>query len=172
MLRLPSTGWRMIRSIIGVEHAGLGDRLWSASTLWHLENEIAFGGDRHCNREPARRWNEQSRAVVRRRIMDVRIGVPILANNGDRRISPGRSFRGLDVHVGKVAHIREHPDLGLATLAPDDRLKLAIHCELHIPLVIRQRWIRRHIALGLAARRDEVLKIAGNELEAAATIVD
>ena len=165
-------GWRMIRTIIGVEHPGLGDRLCSTSTLRHLENEIAFGGDRHCNREPARRRNEQPRAVVCRRIMDVSIGVSILANDGDRRMSTGRSFRELDVHVGKVAHIREHPDLGLASLASDDRLKLAIHRELHISLVIRQRWIRWHIALGLAARRDEVLKIAGNELEAAATIVD
>ena len=87
-------------------------------------------------------------------------------------MSPSCGFRELDVHVGKVAHIREHPDLGLASLAPDDRLKLAVHCELHIPPVIRQRWIHRHIALGFAARRDEVLQIAGDELEAPATIVD
>ena len=82
-------------------------------------------------------------------------------------MSTGRSFRELDVHVGKVAHIREHPDLGLARLASDDRLKLAVDRELHIALVIRQRGIRRHIALGLAVRRGEVLQIAGNELEAA-----
>src|SRR5262245_27936596 len=168
----PQHGWRIIRSIAGVEHAGLGDRLCAASALRHLKNEIAFGGDRHRNRKPARRRNEQPRTLVRRRIMDVGIGVAILANDGDRRMSPGRSFRELDVHVGKVANIREHPDRGLASLAPDDRLKLAVHCELHIPLVIRQRRIRRHVALGLAARRDEVLQIAGDELEAAATIVD
>ena len=87
-------------------------------------------------------------------------------------MSPSRCFRELDVHVGKVAHIREHPDLGLSGLALDDRLKLAVDCELHISLVIRQRWIRRHIALGFAARRDEVLQIAGDELKAPATIVD
>ena len=80
---------------------------------------------------------------------------------------PSRGFRELDVHVGKVAHIREHPDLGLAGLALDDRLKLAVHRELHIPLVIRERWIRRHIAVRFAVRRGEVLQIAGNELEAA-----
>ena len=87
-------------------------------------------------------------------------------------MAPARRFRELDVHVGKVAHIREHPDLGLAGLAPDDRLKLAVHRELHIPLVIRQRWIRRHIALGFAVRGDEVLQIAGDELGAPAAIVD
>src|SRR6266567_4571819 len=101
----------------------------ATSALWHLENEIAFGWYRHCNREPARRWNEQPRAIVRRRILDRGIGVSILANDGDRRMSPSRRFRELDVHVGKVAHIREHPDLGLPSPAPDDRLKLAVHCE-------------------------------------------
>jgi hypothetical protein len=87
-------------------------------------------------------------------------------------MSPSRRFRELDVHVGKVAHIREHPDLGLPSPAPDDRLKLAVHCELHISLVIWQRWVCRHIALGFAARGDEVLQIAGDELKAPATIVD
>src|SRR5262249_48405635 len=133
---------------------------------------VAFGGHRHCNSEPARRRNEQPRALVRRWIMDARIGVSILANDGDRRMSPSRCFCELDIHVGKVAHIREHPDLGLASLALDDRLKLAVHCELYIPLIVRQRWIRRHVALSFAARRDEVLQIAGDELKAAATIVD
>src|SRR5262249_14078509 len=168
----PEHGRRIIRSIVGVEHAGLSDRLCAASALWHLKNEIAFGWYRHCNREPARRWNEQPRALVGQRIMDAGIGVSILANDGDRRMAPSRSFRELDVHVGKVAHIREHPDLGLSGLALDDRLKLAVDRELHIPLVIRQRWIRWHIALGFAAHRDEVLQIAGDELAAPAAIVD
>src|SRR5215468_2956331 len=168
----PQHGWRIIRSIVGVEHAGLSDRLCAASALWHLENESALGRYRHCNREPARRWNEQPGAVVGRRIVDAGIGVSILANDGDRRMPPRCGFRELDVHVGKVAHIREHPDLGLSGLALDDRLKLAVDCELHIPLVIRQRWIRQHIALGFAIRRDEVLQIAGDELEGSATIVD
>ena len=85
---------------------------------------------------------------------------------------PSCGFRELDVHVGKVAHIREHPDFGLAGLALDDRLELAVDRELHIALVIRERRIRRHIDVGFAVRRGEVLQIAGNELEAAATIVD
>src|SRR5262249_26962530 len=44
--------------------------------------------------------------------------------------------------------------------------------ELHITLVIRERWIGRHIAARLAVRRSELLEIAGNELELAAMIVD
>ena len=87
-------------------------------------------------------------------------------------MSPSRCFRELDVHVGKVAHIREHPDLGLPSLALDDRLKLAVHRELHISLVIRQPRVGKHIVLRFAARRDEVLQIAGDELEAPAAIVD
>ena len=81
--------------------------------------------------------------------------------------SPGCGFRELDVHVGKVAHIREHPDFGLAGLALDDRLKLAVDRELHVPLVVRERRIRRHVAVRFAVRRGEVLQIAGNELQAA-----
>ena len=84
----------------------------------------------------------------------------------------GRGFRELDIHVGKVAHIREHPDLGLASLALDDRLKLTVDCELHISLVIRQPRVGRHIVLRFAARRDKVLQIAGDELKAPATIAD
>src|SRR5262249_47229410 len=99
-------------------------------------------------------------------------GIPILANDGDRRMAPSRGFRELDVEIRKVADIREHPDLGLAGPALDGRLKLAVDRELHIPLVIRQRWISRHIALGFATCRDEVLQIAGNELEAPAIILD
>ena len=70
--------------------------------------------------------------------MDGGIGISILADDGDRRMPPSRGFRELNVHVGNVAHIREHPDLGLAGLTPDDRLKLPVYCELHIALVIRQ----------------------------------
>ena len=81
-----------------------------------------------------------------------------------------RGFRELDVHVGDVAHIREHPDLGLPRFALDDRLKLSVDRELHVPLVIRERWIRRHIAL--AVRRGEALEIAGNELEEPARVTD
>src|SRR5262249_29353396 len=65
--------------------------------------------------------------------MDAGIGVSILADDGDRRMPPRCGFCELDVDVGKVAHIREHPDLGLSGLAPDDRLKLAVDRELHIP---------------------------------------
>jgi hypothetical protein len=85
-------------------------------------------------------------------------------------LSASRRFRELDVHVGDVAHVREHPDLGLPRLALDDRLKLAVDGELHVPLGIRKRWIRRYIAV--AVHRGEALQIAGNELEQPARIAD
>ena len=43
------------------------------------------------------------------------------------------------IDVGKVAHIREHPDFGLARLAFDRRLELAVDRELHVALMVRQR---------------------------------
>ena len=85
---------------------------------------------------------------------------------------PCRGFRELDVHVRNVAHVREHPDLGLAGLALDHRLELAVDRELHVPLVVGQRRIRRHIAVGFAARRGEALQIARDELEEPALVVD
>ena len=165
-------GRRIVRSVVGVEHAGRGDRLCAAAARRHLENELAFGGHRHRDREPARRRNEQPRAVFGRRIVDVRIGISVLADDGDRRMPPGRGLGELDVHVGDVAHIREHPDLGLARLAFDDRLELAVDRELHVALVIGQRRIGRHIALGLPAADGEALQIAGNELERPRRIAD
>jgi hypothetical protein len=60
-------------------------------------------------------------------------------------MSPRRRFRELYIDVGNVAYIREHPNLSLTRLALYDRLKLAIHRELHITLVIWKRWIGRHI---------------------------
>ena len=50
----------------------------------------------------------------------------------------GRGFGELHVDVGDVAYIREHPNFGLTRLALDDRLKLAVHRELHITLIIRE----------------------------------
>src|SRR5262249_24600522 len=125
-------GRRILRSIVGIEHAGSIDRLRTAAALRHLENEVAFGRYRHRDREPARRWNEQSGAVVGRRIVDGGIGISILPDDGDRRMPSSRCFRELDVHVGDVAHVREHPDLGLPRLALDDWLKLAVDGELHV----------------------------------------
>ena len=80
--------------------------------------------------------------------------------------------RKLHVDVGNVAHIREHPNFGLARLALDDRLKLAVHPELHITLIIRERWIGRHIAARLGIGPCELLEIAGNEPQLPAMIVD
>ncbi len=131
-------GWRILRSIAGVEHAGRADRLCTASAFGHLENEFAFVWYRHRNREPARRRNEQSGAVVSRRIVNGGIGISILTDDGDRRMPSSRGFRELNIHVGNVAHIREHPDFGLASLALDDRLKLPVHCELHVAFVVRE----------------------------------
>src|SRR5262249_35534427 len=168
----PQHGWGIVRSVVGIEHAGGGDGLCTAAAFRHLEEELAFGWYRHRNREPARWWNEQPGAIVGRRIGDGGIGISILTGDGDRRMPPSRRFRELHVDVGKVAHIRQHPNLGLTRLALDDRLKLAVHRELHITLVIRERWIGRHIAARLAVRRSELLEIAGNELELAAMIVD
>ena len=84
----------------------------------------------------------------------------------------GRRFRQLHVDIGNVAHIREHPDFGLTRLALDDRLKLAVHRELHLTLIIRQRQIGRHIAGRFGIRRGELLEIAGNELQLTPMIVD
>jgi hypothetical protein len=101
-----------------------------------------------------------------------RIGVSILADDGDRRMSPGRCFRELNIHVGNVAHIREHPDLGLACLALDDRLKLAVYGELQIPFVVWEGWVRRQIVLRFAVGRGEALQIARNELQEPAHVAD
>ena len=54
----------------------------------------------------------------------------------------------------------------------DHRLELAVDRELHVPLVVRERRIRRHIPVRFAARRGEALQIAGDELEEPASVVD
>ena len=84
----------------------------------------------------------------------------------------GRGFGELHVDVGDVAYIREHPNFGLTRLALDDRLKLAVHRQLHITLIIRERWIGRHIAARLGIGPCELLEIAGNEPQLPAMIVD
>ncbi len=71
-------------------------------------------------------------------MMDGGIGIAILADDGDRRMPPRRCFRELHIDVGKVAYVCEHPNFGLTRLALDDRLKLAVHRELHITLGIRK----------------------------------
>jgi len=134
----PQHGRRIVASIIRIEHAGSGDRFCAAAALRHLQNEVAFGWYRYGNREAARRRNEQSGAIVGGRIVNTSIGVAILSHDGNWRMPPGRRFRELHVDAGDVAYIREHPNFGLARLALDDRLKLAVHRELHIPLIIRE----------------------------------
>src|SRR5262249_8090807 len=99
---------------------------------------VALGRYRHGNREAARGWNEQSRAIVGRWIVNGRVRIAVLAHNGDWRMPPSRRFRKLHVDVGNVAHIREHPNFGLTRLALDDRLKLAGPCELNITSIIRE----------------------------------
>ena len=47
-----------------------------------------------------------------------------------------------------------------------------VHRELHITLIIRERWIGRHIAARLGIGPCELLEIAGNELQLPAMIVD
>ena len=84
----------------------------------------------------------------------------------------GRGFGELHVDVGDVAYIREHPNFGLTRLALDDRLKLPVHRELHIALMIRERWSGRHIAARFGVCGGELLKIAGDELQLAPMIVD
>ena len=88
------------------------------------------------------------------------------------RMPPGRRLGELDVHVGDVADIGEHPDLGLAGLALDDRLELAVDRELHVALVVGQRRIGRHVAARAGRSRREALQIARDELEAPALVVD
>ena len=104
--------------------------------------------------------------------MNGRIRIAVLPNDGDWWMPPSGRFRELQIHVGHVAHIREHPNFGLARLTLDDGLKLSIHGELHIALIIRERWIGPHIAVPFAVRRSELLEIAGDKLEQPAMIVD
>ena len=104
--------------------------------------------------------------------MNGRIRIAVLANYGDWWMPPSGRFRELHIGVGEVTHIREHPNFGLARLTLDDGLKLSIHGELHITLIIRECWIGWDIAVCFAVRRGELLEIAGDEFELTAMIVD
>ena len=76
----PQHGWRAVASIVGIEHAGSGDRFCTAAALRHFENEIAFGRYRHRDRKATRRRNEQLGAVAGGRIVNGRVGVAVLAH--------------------------------------------------------------------------------------------
>ena len=170
--QIPQHGRGIVGSVAGIEHAGRRQSLRTASTLRHFEHELALGRYRHCDREAARGWNQQPCTLVGGRIGDGGVGVSILADDRDRRMSPGRGFRELHIHVRNVTHVREHPDLGLSGLALNHRLELAVDRELHVSLVVGERRIRRHIPVRFAARRGEALQIAGDELEEPASVVD
>ena len=146
-------GRRIFRAVVGVEHARRGDRLGAAAAsaasraparlragiVTAIANRLAGG-------------MTQPRAVLGGRIVDGRIGIAVLADDGDLRMPAGRRLGELHVHVGDVADIREHPDLGLAGLALDDRLELAVDGELHVPLVVGQRRDRPARPVRLAVR--------------------
>jgi len=84
----------------------------------------------------------------------------------------GRRFGQLDVDVSEVADIREHPDLGLASLAFDDRLELAVDRELHVAVGVGKRQIWRNTRVGAARVRGEAQQIARDELKESAVIAD
>ena len=46
-------GRGIVGAVVGVEHARSRECLGAAPALRHFEHELAFGGDGHCNREPA-----------------------------------------------------------------------------------------------------------------------
>ena len=104
--------------------------------------------------------------------MNGRIRIAVLANYGDWWMPASRCFRELHIDVSEVTHIREHPNFGLVRLTLDSGLKLAVHGELHITLIIRECWTCRHIAVPFAVRRSELLEVAGDELELTTMIVD
>ena len=79
--------------------------------------------------------------------------------------SPGRRLGELHVHVGKVADVREHPDLGLSGLALDDRLEQAVDRELHVAQMVGKRRIGRHVVPcwpGCAVKRCRLLGMNWN----------
>ena len=94
-----------------------------------------------------------------------------MPDDGDLGMIARRRFGELDGHVDDVADIGEHPDLGLAGLALDDRLELSVHGKLHVALIVWKRRVRRHV-LALAGKSGEALQIARDELEASALVVD
>ena len=104
--------------------------------------------------------------------MDSGIRISVLADDGDLGMPPGRRFGQLDVHVSEVADIREHPDLGLASLAFDDRLELAVDRELHVALRVGKRQIWRNTRIGAARKRREAQQIARDELKESAVIAN
>jgi hypothetical protein len=82
------------------------------------------------------------------------------------------SFRELHIHVRKVTDIREYPDLSLACFASNHRLELAVDRELHVTLVVWERWIFRYIHRGFTVRSGEPLQIAWDKLEETAIVAD
>ncbi len=84
----------------------------------------------------------------------------------------GGGLGQLDIDVGEVAHVREHPDLALAGLACDDWLELAVDRELHVALIVGQRRILGHVQCRAAGAGGEALQVAGDRLEQAAIVAD
>ena len=104
--------------------------------------------------------------------MDGGIRISILPDDGNLWMPTGRRFRQLDIDVGDVADIGEHPDLGLTRLAVDDRLELAVDRELHVALGVGERRIWRDRRVRAARQRGEAQQIAGDELEPTALVLD
>ena len=104
--------------------------------------------------------------------MNRRSRIAVLADDGDLRVSARRRLGELDAQIGNIAHIREHPNLGLSRLSLDHRLEETVDRELHVALIIGKRGIVRHIAAGICRPSREALQVARNELEASAHIFD
>ena len=89
-------GRRIVGAVVGVEYAGCRDCLCAAAARRHLKNKLAFGRHRHRDSEPARRRNEKPGAVVGDGMLDCRIGVSVLADDGDLRMASRRGLGQLD----------------------------------------------------------------------------
>ena len=163
---------RIVGAVVGVADSRRADRLGAAAARRHLQHQVPARRHRHRDRDACRRRNQQPRAALGRRIVHRRRRVAVLADDGELRMTAGRRLGQLHVHVGDVADVREHPDLGLSRLAADDRLEQAVDGELHVALPVGQRRVGRHVLARLAGERGEALQVARDELEQPAIVQD
>ncbi len=83
-------GRGIVGSVVLIEHPRSVDRRRAAASRRHLQDQVPFGRHRHRDGIAGRRRNEQLRAVLEDGIMDLRIGQPVLADDGDLGVIAGR----------------------------------------------------------------------------------
>ncbi len=130
-------GGRIVGTVVGVENAWIAHRLRTFER-WHLQHQIAGLRHRHCDCVSRGRRNHQPGSVPVHGWPDLVERVSVLPYDGELRMGAGCGFRQRDRHVGKVADVGKHPDLGLPRLQFQRRLELTVHGVLHIALVVRQ----------------------------------